>query len=682
MLTPLTTGPAASDFPNARPGRARRLALLAAALLALGGLAAYQHSFGGPFIYDDAPSIVENPTIRHLWPLTLPLSPPRGTGVTVNGRPVLNLSLAINYALSGDAVWSYHALNLAVHLLAGLTLFGIIRRTLVRMGRVVPNLPGAAANGSNRRVRDNAPYLPEVGDVDWVALAIAVLWTVHPLQTESVTYVVQRAESLMGLFYLLTLYCFIRAADCHRTNGRSGRGREIIWQVCSVVCCLLGMATKEVMVTAPVMVLLYDRTFASGGFAAAWRRHWRLYLGLAATWLLLAFLVAGTGGNRGGSVGFGVGVSWWAYALTQFPAIARYLLLALWPHPLVFDYGSFWVKHASEAAGPMLVVGAVIAGTAAALWRRPALGFAGAWFLGILAPTSLVPGTTQMVVEHRTYLPLAAIVAVAGVGIQSLAGRRGLLALGALAAALGWLTFQRNADYRSALAIWSDTAAKRPDNGLVQNNLGNALLAAGRVPDAIDHFELARRIDPADAKACNNLGNALLRAGRVNEALNRCAEAVRLDPDMAAAHYNLGYALLQTGRVPDAIREFEEALRLGLDTADLHYNLGNALIQTNRITEAIPQFAAAVQRAPSLAPAHGNLANALSQVGRLPEAIAQYEQALRLKPADADMHFNFGTALGRLGQTAEARREFHAVLRLRPDDAEARRELARLPGVR
>jgi hypothetical protein len=150
------------------------------------GLWAYHNSFQGPFIFDDVGNILENPTIRHLWPIWETLSPPQRSGIA--GRPVINLSLAVNYACGGTRVGGYHALNLGVHILAGLTLFGIVRRTLLQ-----PRL----------RERFGPP-------ADGLALITAVLWTIHPLQTESVTYIIQRCESIMGLFYLLTLYCFIR----------------------------------------------------------------------------------------------------------------------------------------------------------------------------------------------------------------------------------------------------------------------------------------------------------------------------------------------------------------------------------------------------------------------------------------------------------------------------------------
>ncbi len=160
-------------------------------LVAVAGLLAYHNSFTNPFVFDDEPSIQENPTIHHLWPIWPALSPPHSGGATVEGRPVINLSVAINYALGGLDVRGYHVLNLTIHILAGLTLLGIVRRTLLK--RRLRERFGAVANE--------------------LALATALLWTVHPLQTESVTYVIQRAESIMGLFYLLTLYCFIRGVE-------------------------------------------------------------------------------------------------------------------------------------------------------------------------------------------------------------------------------------------------------------------------------------------------------------------------------------------------------------------------------------------------------------------------------------------------------------------------------------
>src|SRR5687768_14114124 len=148
--------------------------MLVGATLVAAIVSAYFNSLGAPFVFDDLLAIPENPTIRRLWPLTDVLFPPRGEGLSVEGRPVLNLTLAFNYAIGGTAVRGYHVVNLAIHSLATLTLFGLLRRTLL-----LPRL----------RERFGRDALP-------LSAIIAVLWSLHPLQTESVTYVIQRAESL------------------------------------------------------------------------------------------------------------------------------------------------------------------------------------------------------------------------------------------------------------------------------------------------------------------------------------------------------------------------------------------------------------------------------------------------------------------------------------------------------
>jgi tetratricopeptide (TPR) repeat protein len=634
----------------------RRSILLAGALIVLAGFAAYHNSFRVPFIFDDVPAIVENPTIRQLWPVWIPLSPPHDSGLPVSGRPLVNFSLALNYACGGTAVVGYHALNLTLHLLAGLTLLGVVRRTLLQ-----PAL----------RARFGAAALP-------LALAVAVLWTVHPLQTEAVTYVVQRAESLVSLFYLLTLYCFIRSVECNPLGYTSLGGRKRAWSSLAVAMCLLGMASKEVMVTAPFIVLLYDRTFVAGSFRDAWRRRWRLYVGLAATWLLLGYLMVGTG-NRGGTAGFGLGITWWAYALTQVRAIVHYLRLAFWPYPLVFDYGGAVLASGfAEIAPAAAILGALLAGTIVALRRWPVIGFAGAWFFAILAPTSSVVPVADTMFEHRMYLPLVAVVALAVLGGFALAGRRSLVVCAALAVGLGWATVRRNEDYRSELALWSDTVAQRPENVRAHYTLGSALFEAGRVPEALQQYEAALHLKPDSAETHINLGNALTRMGRPAEAVRHYEEALRLKPGAADAHANLGNALIRLGRTTEAIGHYEEALRIKPGSADAHNNLGNALAQSGRLDQAIRHYEAAIRLKPSLVDAYGNLGNALAQSGRPAEAVPYYENALRLKPDSAEVHCNFATALLQLERYPEAAGHYEAALRSQPDNPTARQNLARL----
>jgi tetratricopeptide (TPR) repeat protein len=636
----------------------RRGTLVASGIVVFAALAAYHNSFFGPFILDDPSAITDNQTIRHFGSA---LSPPSDVGV--GGRPMLNLTYALNYALGGLNVWGYHALNLLIHILAGLALFGVVRRTLLR-----PAL--------NERFGTKAVPL---------ALAVAVIWVVHPLQTEAVTYISQRAESLVGLFYLLTLYCFIRGAS-GTGEGREAKGERPgastptlnsqlstlspgLWFSGSILACLLGVLSKEIIVTAPVMVLLYDRTFFAGSFQKAWRQRWRYYLGLAAIWLLLAHLM--TGLNQRGA-GFGEGVTWSSYALTSCRSVVLYLKLAVWPHPLVLDYGTDLVQKASDVLPYGLVLVLLLAGTAIALRRWPAVGFAGAWLFLILAPTSsIVPVAGQPMAEHRMYLSLAAVVTVVLLGLYAWIGRRSVIVFAAAAVGLGWLSVLRNEDYRSELAIFSDTVAECPGNARARYNLGMILAGLNRPPEAINEYEAALRIKPDYEEAHYNLGIELAKIpGRLPDAIAHFEAALRLKPNHAEAHNNLGIALATIpDRSPDAIAHFEAALRIKPDYAEAHYNLGSELAKIpGRLPDAILEYEAALKINPGFAQACYDLGNAWSQQGRYSTACEAYEEALKLNPGYADGHVNLGLTLAILGRFDEAITQFKTALQINPDD--------------
>lgn len=652
----------------------RRAVLVAGGLIVLAGFAAYHNTFSAPFVFDSPTSITGNPTIRRLWPIWPVLSP--ASNLTVGGRPIANLSLAINYAISGEAVWSYHALNLAIHLLAGLVLFGIVRRTL-----------------SQPRLR------ARFGDVALtLACAAAGLWLLHPLQTESVTYVIQRTESLAGLFYLLTLYGFIRATEsCRETGGPAadaghspsarvgGHARRppagVGWLAFSFAACLLGMATKEIMASAPLLVLVYDRTFVSGGFRAALRQRRRYYLALAATWILLGWLVASTH-NRGGTAGFDSGLSPAIYLLSQCYAIVVYLKLSFWPHPLVFDYGLGVIEHAADVWPQAVLLGAMAGGTAIALRRRSPVGFVGLWFFAILAPSSsLVPIGSQTMAEHRIYLPLAAVIVLVVTGLHASLGRRSLVLWPALAIALGGLTVQRNNVYRSDLALWRDAVAKRPLNPRARYDLGIAFSDRGQFAEAVPQYEEALRLDQGSASGNQTqvihtkLGHHLVVLGRVPEAVAHYREALRLKPDYALAHHNLAQALVLLDQFSEAIRHYEEALRLNLGGAETHADLGYALLHEGRVEEAIPHYREALRLAPNSAPGFNNLAYALLVTGRVAESISAYREALRLDPRYAAASAGLGYALIQAGQPAEAVTPCEQALRLQPDFADAHNTL-------
>ena len=658
--------------------------VLPAALILVAIAAAYGNSLWGPFIFDDEPAIVHNPTIRELQPVWKSLCPP-ADGCTVRGRPVLNFSLAVNYALHGLNVGGYHVVNLAIHMAAALALFGIVRRTAVvfpgsaqvpagrakaesdSRGRASgPNVPRRPKSGRNRRahtalanhdhdheymVPDMVPgMVPDAGlhghsaFITCVALTVALLWAVHPLQTESVTYIAQRAESLMGLFFLLTLYCFIRGAQS---------GKATSWHAASVLACLLGMATKEVVLSAPLLVLLYDRAFLAGSFREAWLRRRGYYLALAATWLVLAGLVANTGllaRSYAGRLPSSQWFTWREYLATQPGVIVHYLRLAFWPSQLCLDYNWPAARTAAAVLPPAIVVIAQLALTAWTVIKRPAWGFLAPGSSSSLRPRrafcpSRAPRPSSTACTCRWRRLLAALWPAQCLAGQWLAHRgmiapRTLLAGGGClaicaAVALGALTFQRNARYRSEESIWRDTLAKSPGSYRAHANLGAALARHGRLDEAADELKKALEIMPdfeivrdelgVVAEGQCKLGEVLAEHGEPAEALDHYEKALDNKPDLADAHFGMGNALIALGRSGEAIRHYEKAVAIKPDEIAALNNLAWL-----RATHPDPKLrdgekaVAAAQRAVNYSPDDpnllGTLAAALAEAGRFREA--------------------------------------------------------------
>lgn len=638
------------DTPGKRlkslPGRLLEQPAGAAVLIVVMTLLVYANSFSVPYLYDDIASIPENSSIRSLSDLRGALTPPQGTSVA--GRPVLNLSFAVSYALSGPAVEGHHLLNVLIHAASGCLLYGLLRRSL-RSFRLRERLGKAAGE---------------------LALFLALWWSLHPVQTESVTYLVQRAEALVSFFYLLLFYCTVRMAQ---GEGRAGRRA---WGAGAVAACALGMGSKELMVTAPVLLFLYDRTFLAGTFREALRSRWWFYVALGATWVIIPLV---TRGARSSSAGFGLeGITPFEYARSQAGVILHYLRLSVWPHPLVFHYD--W-PVAPPGAGTllqvMLVLG-LVGAAGAALRFAPAAGFCGAWFFLILAPTSSIVPIADLAYEHRIYLPLAGVLALLGCGGYAVLSRReqgrwGLSPAarrGAVAAAVvivagcGAASVARNRDYRSAVAIWSDTVVRRPDNYKAHYNLAFHLERERNVVRAEHHYRQALRVRPGEREALNSLGLLLARTGRGEEGAALLLKDLERAADPAEVHMNLGLIRGIQKRPEESARHYREALRLKPGLATAHFNLGNALVQL-RHPDAVKHYEEAIRLKPDLAAAHINLAGIVMD-SNPSRAAEHFRQALETQPGNAKAHLGLGMALGKLGEEEGARRHLEQAGRLDP----------------
>jgi len=512
------------------------------------GLVAFHNSFQAPFVFDDLRIILGNENIQSLWP---PWAPFRGTS-----RPLVQWSLAVNFAISGSSVWSYHVLNLLIHVGAALALFATLRLTLKRYG-----------TGPLRDANEG------------LALTIALCWMLHPLQTESVTYVIQRGEAMMGLFCLLMLLCFILSIDS---------AQQTRWQLLSLLCCLLGLMTKPVMLMAPFLVLVYDRTFVAQSLAAALRSRMRYYALLAGSMALLPLILDGNKQDWITTVGSEVtGVTPLQYAASQPAIILRYLRLTFWPDALCLDYGLRPVENNWVILGSSALIGFFLVLTVWALKRRNVAGFAGAWFFLTLAPTSSFVPIADLAFEHRMYLALAGVLSVAlpcgyvlvkGIldRLDPIQSRKGLI-LGCVALLIGALlagrTILRNDDYGSEIALWTSATTVSPNSARAQYNLGTALSRERREAEAINPFSKAIQIRPSYPEAHYNLGNVLHGLGRLPEAILSYRRALALTPDDWQIRNNLGVAMLKSGDPSSAEIEFEQALVLNPSCSSAHRNL-------------------------------------------------------------------------------------------------------------
>jgi tetratricopeptide (TPR) repeat protein len=648
-----------------------------AGVVAIACILAYSNSLSGPFILDDHAAIADNPQIREWWNLPRVFSPAPDSSVA--GRPLVNASLAINYAIGGLDVRGYHLWNIAVHLLCALAAFGAVRRLL--------ELPGMPP-----RLQDRAAS---------IGLATALIWAVHPLNTETVNYVVQRTESMMALCYLLTIYCSVRALSALRPRR---------WQAAAVAACAFGMACKESMATAPLMVAAVDGLLVFGSLRRAVAARWRFYAALAATWAVLAFLNAS--GPRATVVGFSSGIDPWTYLLNQTVVIVHYLRLAVWPRSLVVFYG--WPLPLTLAdvlphAGFLLL----LAGLIIAAWTRGSkLAFLGIWFFVTLAPSSsIVPISTEVGAERRMYLPLLAIVLLVVLTLLRLHHRLASRGEPGDRAVVGWLppaalataallllaaTHARNREYSSSLLLARTTVERRPTS-IAHHVLGAELMDAGLPDEAIAHL---RQAAPGDSRARFDLGLALFNQGRSDEAIVELRQFLatsglpyRLVPrwleppfnEVVTARNVLARALAARGRLPEAIEQAELVLKIAPAHAEARRFLGGALtnlgvahVRVDRLDDAVATFRRAAAVEPQNADAQRNLANALVDTGQGAEAEIHARRAVELAPGEPGALGVLGRALALQGRHDEARAQFERALALDPDYSDARAALQSL----
>jgi len=485
-----------------------------AAALVMAGLAvaAFANSFAGKFVFDDVVEIAGNPLLDVLWPIWEPMT----AGRRLPARFLPYLSFAIDRRLWGASPVGFHATNLAVHVIAAVALYDLVRITLA---------------SSRLGGRFELVAVP-------LAAAVAAVWAVHPLQTQAVTYIYQRIESLAGMFALVSLACFARAAAA---------GWPRAWLAGCVAACAAAMASKESAVVLPLVILAYDWCFVAGAPTEILGRR-RLYGALAATWGIVALaLLLG----RGRYQEFGDEAhAPLAYLLTQPGVILHYLRLACWPAGQCLDYDWPIATTGREILLPAGLIVAAAAATAVGMWRRLPWAWPAATFFLLLAPTSSLLPVAAPAVEHRMYLPLAAVaglVIVGGFALVRLALDRSAAAEARPAwpwvfaavviagtFALVVATHRRNDIYADADAIWQEVLARRPDHWRAHLILAERSADRGDAAAAESHAERSVRARPR-SPAFGYLAEAADRAGEPAEAERLFRRGIALQEELLPA---------------------------------------------------------------------------------------------------------------------------------------------------
>lgn len=535
-----------SEPAQAKPAGSSNVPIWAAILVAVVGLV-YSNTLEVPFLHDDLPNIVENQGIRELFPFF-----GQGERTGLINRPTARFSFALNYAMGGLTLKSYHLLNILIHAAGALALFALVGLTL------------AMSPAFRGRFREHATPL---------AFFTALLWAVHPLNTQAVTYLSQRCESMAGLFYILTLYGIALASF----------GKKPLWGwMVAIPAFFLGLGTKEILATAPVIAAAYLYLFAPRPFRESLKRSAPVFAAFGAG--ILIFALSHTINEPvGKSFLYHFDLNRWHYFRTQPEVLIHYLKLVFWPSPLVFDY--WWPIE--KGLGFIPYAAALTAGffaTIYGLFKRHPASFAGVVFYTILAPSSSFISLTTPAAEYRMYLPLAAIFATLGAGAASLAlkkGRKTAIALGAAASvaalALAGASFSRNLDYKDAYTIWKDTAEKVPKNPRAYDNLGVIIGNGGDLLGGMAMLKQAIAIDSRYSTAYYNMGKALSMQKRPADAVEYYVAAAKLAPDVWQVWNSLGVAQCRSGYWEDGVKSLKKALALAPGNAEVIQNLKRAL---------------------------------------------------------------------------------------------------------
>ena len=619
----------------------------------------YGNTILNSFHFDDIPSILEKPWIRG-WDKIPQFI------FSFFQRPLVILSFNLNYAISEFEVWSYHVFNICFHIIASLLVFKFVQQIMFFLKNI-----------SNTKY----PYL-----FSWPYIA-ALVFALHPLSTQSVTYISSRSSILATIFYLSGLILFFRGFGERKFHKNPGR----IYFFGSAIFLFLGGVTKEIIVTFPAALFLFHYYFISRESPEKWiskNLKWIL--------LLLIPLFAGVGYKQFLGGGFltasSAELSSSTWFLTQTSVVPfEYFRKFLFPFNLNLDI-SFPIL--SNWLNPKNWMGIFSLGLLITLWIRISIGikkkgpweiekrcagFSLAWIFLTLLPTSSFIPLLDAVMEHRTYLPLVGF-ALLATAILSWAYRTvtslnsndlpiSLVQTGMLLILVlfSMIIIDRNKVWKDELTLWADARQKSP--GLVRpyNNLGEAHDKLGNYDQAIGEFKEALKINPKYFFGLNNLGNIYGKQGKYEEAISYFQKALYQKSNYSPAHYNIARAYHLVGKKQEAAESYRKAIQFNPYFEQAFYNLAYLSMELSGFDEAIENFNKFIKMQPNHSRAHFGLGNALMVKGQLDLAMLEYRLSGKLDPTFAFPYMNMANIQMQTKNIPAALENYQKALKINPD---------------
>lgn len=641
--------------------------LAAFIIISVAGLISFSNIWESPFAYDDKGSIVENSAI-HIERLDFKSLKKAALTGSSSSRPLVGLTFALNYYWGKSDVWGYHLFNLLVHLGSGFFVFLLSRMIFERVSR-----PWKGSSTPDRHV------------IFSMAMLSALIFLVHPVQTQSVTYIAQRYTSMSGMFYLASVYFYLRARFA---SGRMALAGFIMLCIC---CGFSAFLCKQNAASLPLAILLAEYILVDQTWQAWRKKLWWIMLGIL---VFLAFVLLVTG-KYSGPADLGkllediselsretTSVSRWQYLCTQFRVILVYMRLLVFPAGQNLDWAYPFQTRFFSGYTPaaFLALLGVFLFALRNMKKLPIVSMGILWFFVTLSVESSIIPISDALYEHRLYLPLFGFALIASYLVFFTGSRKLRWALAASALIviiLGTATFHRNKVWYSEFALWSDSVDKNPMNPRAQNNLGKALAEKGQLIEAKELFISAIKMHGKGGgyygDILNNLGSVYAIEGDLSGAKRCFLKAISINKRYAKAYLNLGGVLARQGKINEAEGYFKKAVSLKEGYSEAYYNLGLSQMRQEKYEEALENLRKAQEAKGCYAEAHSNIGQILFRKGRIEEARNNLEAALKLNPNLAAAHHILGLILAGSGHFKDAEIHFLEALRINPKSKETRR---------